>query len=176
MSDQLTELEKLAAQMFFNVSVQSAFAREDPNVRFIVEFKRKDEIGYKGALQIADVENRTYKIDVGEGRAVFEANPPESIALSRVLLWGGRAPAVIDAVLAGCRKSAYFKLEELPPRAVAEGVEAPEGAGNRFIRLVTNDDLEATHDVACMFAWGFSSDKGFTLELTAWPITKNAEF
>ena len=176
MTTQLTELEKLAAQMFFNVSVQSAFVREDPNVRFIVEFKRKEEIGYKGALSIANVENRSYKVDVGEGRVVFEANPPNQIALSRVLLWGGRADAVIEAVLHGCRNAEYFKLEELPPRKGAEGVEVPEGAGNRFIRLITNDDLEAKHDVACMFAWGFSSDKGFSLELTAWPITKDAEF
>lgn len=175
MTTQLSDVERLAARMFHNVSVQSAFAKEDPNVRFVAEFQHEEGAGMVGARQIEDVENKTYTTEVSDGRLAFEANPKGSPALSRVLMWGGRREAVIEAIKAALSQSEHFKLEEMAPLPANAGVEVPEDAGNRLMRLVISEKLNAQHDVAALFAWGASSDKAISLELMAWPIAKTAE-
>lgn len=177
MTEQLSGVEKLAARMFYNVSVQSAFALEDPNIRFIAEFQHKDGIGQKGAASIDDVAHQVYQTEADGGRAALEVKPPNSPALSRVLMWGGDPEKVIAAVIAGCEAAETFSVEELPALSPAAGREAVPGLHNRLIRLSIDPGLNAAHDVAALFAWGASSDKdGATLELMAWPINRNADF
>lgn len=176
MTPDLSHLERLAARLFYNVSVQSAFAREDPNVRFIAEFQQKDGVGTKGAATLDAVEHKVYESEAEGGRAALEVNPPNSPALSRVFMWGGRAETVTEAVIEGCGRSEHFRIEELAPLTPADGAAPREGARNRFVRLVINDSLNAVHDVAVLFAWGAASDKDLTLEMMAWPIHKTAEF
>lgn len=175
MTTELSELERLAARMFYNVCVQSAFAIEDPNARFIVEFQDKERVGMKEATNIDDVESKTYEANVEGGKVALHTNPPNTPALSRVIMHGGRAEAVIDALAEAFADAENFKPVDMPALPSAEGVTPPEGAGNRFMRLVINDSLQAQHDVAALFAWGASSDKSINLELMAWPMKKAVE-
>jgi hypothetical protein len=161
--------------MFYNVSVQAAFAMEDPNVRFVAEFQEKAGLGIKGAAKIDDVESKTYEADVEGGKVALHTNPPNSPALSRVVMYGGRADAVIDALRRAFAQAENFRPVDMPPLPPAEGITPPEGAGNQFMRLVINDDLQAQHDVAALFAWGASSDKSINLEIMAWPMMKAVE-
>lgn len=176
MSAQLSHVEQLTARMFYNVSVQSAFALEDPNVRFVVEFQQKDQAGLQGASKMADVKHQVYQTEVTDGRAAFEVRPENSPALSRVLMWGGDAKKVVDAVVDGCKQAENFSVNELGALPPAAGREIPPGASNRFLHLVIDPKFNSAHDVAALFAWNTLSDtEQPTLELMAWPIMKNAE-
>ncbi|MEO0882340.1 MAG: hypothetical protein AAFY34_06365 [Pseudomonadota bacterium] len=171
----LSEVERAAAELFFNVAVQSAFAKEDPNVRFAVAFKQKDMVGYQGSADMDAVENKVYQSDVPGGSVALEANPKDSPALSRVVMKGGRANAVVDAVIAGCKEAEYFVPFDNGELPLAEGKQVRDGAGNRLLRLVLNEDLNADHDVLVLFSWHAASDPDIILEALAWPIDKTAD-
>ena len=171
----LSAVEQLTAELFFNVSVQAAFAREDPNARFAAAFQRKDMVGYKGASTMDAVENRVYQSDVAGGATVLETNPKNSPALSRVIMKGGRAQAVIDAVVEGFASAEYFSAEHLGALPAAKGQIVPEGAGNQLYRLNINEDLNEDHAVAVVFSWHAASVSDITLECLAWPFDKKLD-
>jgi len=171
----LSELERLVARMFYNVLVQSCFALEDPNHRFVIEFQYKDGLGTPEAKTLDAVENKVYETSVGEGQAVFIANPKDLPALGRIMMRKGNASAVMDALDAAFVGAEHFTPREEAPFPLAADADPVEGAGNRHIRLVINPELKATHDVAVLFAWGAASDKDITLDLMAWPVNKIAE-
>lgn len=169
----LTAVEQLAARMFFNVSVQAAFALEDPNVRFAVEFQRKDMAGYKGAVAMADVLNEVYETKVGGGAVALETKPKTSPALSRVLVKGARRKIVMDALIKGFEDAEYFTHTERGEALAREGSDLPEGSGNRAIELVIDKKFKTRHNVAILFAWEpDDSGDGEVIELSAWPLAK----
>ncbi|MEM9670257.1 MAG: hypothetical protein AAF950_15145 [Pseudomonadota bacterium] len=173
-SSHLTAVEQTAVEIFFNVSIQSAFGLEDPNVRFAVARQQKDMIGYKGTQILSDVENRSYVADVKDGEVIFEANPPTIPALSRVVCKGGRRKEMIDTVFKGFIAADYITYQDLGALPAQVGRPLPEGAGNRAVRLFTNPDLKLQHDVLVVFSWGTSSEPDVTMEFLAWPIDKAA--
>ena len=172
---ELSAVERAAAELFFNVSVQAAFAKEDPNVRFAVAFKRKDMIGYKGATSLDTVERKVYSADVPGGSVVLETRPKDSPALSRVIMKGGRSGSVIETLVKGFGEAEYFTSEECGTLPAAQGKHPPPGAGNRLVRLRINEDLNADHDVAVLFAWNAASDTDIELECLAWPFDKSLD-
>lgn len=171
----LSNVERTAAELFFNVSVQSAFAKEDPNVRFAAAYNQKDMAGYQGAASMDDVERKVYQADVAGGTVALETNPDASPALSRVIMKGGRSGAVIDTVVDGFANAEYFSYSELASLPPAPGQAVPAGAGNRFFRLDINKDLNADHAIAVLFSWHAASDSDVTLECLAWPFDKTMD-
>lgn len=169
---ELTEPERLAARMFTNVSVQSAFSLEDPNVRFIAEFNHKEGVGTQGATKIEDVPNKTYHTDVNGVTVMLETNPPNNPALSRVLVDKGRAPVVMEALqeaFDGVEYFAYGGESVLPP---SKEIGPVPGMTNRLIRLVIGDNYNAEHDIAVLMTWIEDDETAQQVELAAWPIKK----
>ncbi|MEO9970027.1 MAG: hypothetical protein ABJG15_09430 [Hyphomonadaceae bacterium] len=175
LEDGLTPIERTGARMFFNVSVQSAFALEDPNMRFGTEFNNADAREAGQAKTMAEVVHKVYHADIDGGSVAFESNPPNTPALSRVVVQGGGAVAIIDAVLAGFKAAEYFTPLEQKPLERSEDAPVRENVGNRMVRLVISDKVAAEHDVAALFSWSSGSDKKMVLEMMAWPINKNAD-
>jgi|GEM_PF-2892076 len=171
----LSLLENTAARMFFNVSVQSAFALEDPNSRFGIEFQNAEAREAGNAKTMDSVAHKIYEADIEEGKVAFESNPPNMPGLSRVIVKGGGAVAIIDAVLSGLKAAEYFTPREQKP--LERLTDAPQDAshGNRMVRLVISNKVAADHDVAALFSWSAGSDKVMVLEMMAWPINKSAE-
>ena len=171
----LSPLENTAARMFFNVSVQSAFALEDPNSRFGIEFQNAEARAAGNAKTMDRVVNKIYRAEMQGGQIAFEANPPNTPALSRVIAKGGGAVAIIDAVLNGMKSADYMTPVEQKPLELRADVPEDPSLGNRMVRLVISDEVAADHDVAALFSWGADSDKVMILEMMAWPINKSAE-
>lgn len=168
----LSEVEAVAARMFFDVSLQAAFGLEDPNARFAEVFAHKEAMGPHVAT-LAEVPARTYESLVDNTHLVFQVRPENSIVLSRVLVQGGPRASLIRFLEQAMKDADYFTLE---PMGSAEPLkdlsEHSTDIGNFTYRLVIDADLKRSHDVAVMFAWGLSSDKGTVMELSAWPIDK----
>lgn len=175
LEDGLTPIERTGARMFFNVSVQSAFALEDPNMRFGMEFNNADAREVGQAKTMAEVVHKVYRADIDGGSVTFEANPPNTPALSRVVVQGGGAVAIIDAVLGGFKTAEFFTPLEQKPLERSDNAPVKENLGNRMVRLVISDNVTAEHDVAALFSWSSGSDKKMVLEMMAWPINKNAD-
>lgn len=172
---QLTQPEQLAARMFTNVSVQSAFSLEDPNVRFIAEFKYEPGVGTQGATKVEDVPHKTYSTEVDGIQIVLETNPPGNPALSRVLVDKGRAPVMIDALREAYDTVEHFEYGGEAVLPLADGAVAIPGMTNRMIRLVINTDLfKAEHDIAVLVSWIENDESQQQVELAAWPIAKQA--
>ena len=171
----LSVLERTAARMFFNVSVQSAFALEDPNDRFGLEFKNDEAREAGQAKTMNAVSHKIYEAEIGAGSVAFETNPPNTPALSRVLVRGGRAVSIIDSVLNGFKSAEFFSPLEQQPLELAKDAPKNASLGNRMIRLILSDRVAADHDVAALFSWSVGSDKKINLEMMAWPISKTTE-
>lgn len=171
----LSPIENTAARMFFNVSIQSAFALEDPNSRFGAEFANDQAREAGNAKTMETVAHKIYEANMEGGSVAFETNPPNTPGLSRVLSKGGRAVAIIDAVLTGMKSAEFFSPVEQKPLELAEDAPVDASLGNRMVRLVISDRVEANHDVAALFSWSAGSDKIMVLEMMAWPIDKSAE-
>lgn len=175
MAIDLQGIERLAAQMFFNVSVQSALALEDPNQRFGIEFKHEDALKQPQVTSFEDVASKSYATELEEGKLTFITNPKGLPALSRVVMQGGDAQSVIDALDGALAQGEKYTAREETPFPQAEGNVMPEGGGSRRITLLLDDALKPKHDVTLLFAWGGASDKDITLDLMAWPVDKIAE-
>ncbi len=171
----LSQLESTAARMFFNVSVQAAFALEDPNSRFGIEFQNAEAREAGNAKTIETVAHKIYEAELDGGSVAFETNPPNTPGLSRVVAKGGGAVAIIDAVLNGMKAAEYFTPLEQRPLEPLEDSASDPSLGNRMVRLVISEAVAADHDVAALFSWGLGSDKALVLEMMAWPINKSAE-
>lgn len=171
----LLPIERTAARMFFNVSVQSAFALEDPNKRFGIEFKNAEATEAGNARTIASVAHKIYEATIDDGTVAFETNPPNTPGLSRVLVRGGGAVTIIDTVLRGFKAAEFFSPIEQKPLEFSDEASVEAHMGNRIVRLVISDEVAAEHDVAALFSWSSGSDKKIALEMMAWPINKNAE-
>lgn len=173
MSTELTRPEQLAARMFTNVSVQSAFALEDPNVRFASEFNHEPGVGMQGATKVEDVANKTYHTDVDGVQVVLETNPSNNPALSRVLVDVGRAPVLIDALRKAFEMVDQFEYGGEAVLPLADGAVAIPGMTNRMIRLVINTDLfTAQHDIAVLVSWIENDESQQQVEMASWPIAK----
>lgn len=171
----LSDVEALAARMFFDVAMQAAFALEDPNSRFAQVFQHKDAMG-PYVKTLAEVPSRNYDTEVDGTFVMFQVKPPNSPALSRVLVQGGVRMALIGFLEKAMDEAEYFKLNHLGSAAPLRDLSNhPTDIGNFMYRLAINSDIKAVHDVAVMFAWGLSSDKGTVMELSAWPIDKAAD-
>ena len=171
----LSLIERTAARMFFNVSVQSAFALEDPNSRFGLEFNNEEAREAGDAKSMDAVNHKIYEASIEDGIVAFEANPPNNPALSRVIVKGGRAVSIIDSVLNGFKTAEFFAPVEQKPLELNEDAPAGASLGNRMVRLVISDKVVADHDVAALFSWSTGSDKRIVLEMMAWPINKSTE-
>jgi len=171
----LSQLERIAARIFFEVSIQSAFVLEDPNTRFGIAFKNADARAAGGAKSLEAVAHKIYESDIGSGAMALETNPPGLPALSRVVTKGCSAVKIIDAVLYGLKSAEHLSPVEQRPLELAEGVAVEPNSGNRMVRLVISDNVVADHDVAALFSWHPGSDKGTVLEMAAWPIHKTAD-
>ena len=171
----LSLIESTAARMFFNVSVQAAFALEDPNSRFGIEFENPEARAAGNARTMQSVAHKIYEAKVEGGELAFETNPPNTPGLSRVIAKGGGAVAIIDAVLSGLKTAKYITPLEQKPLELLPDVTDDASMGNRMVRLVISDDVAAEHDVAALFSWSADSDKVMILEMMAWPINKSAE-
>ena len=55
------------------------------------------------------------------------------------------------------------------------GLERSTNIGDFTRRLPAAHPFDKAHDVAVMFAWRPSSDKGTITKLSAWPIDKDAD-
>jgi hypothetical protein len=154
--------------------MQAAFALEDPNSRFAQVFAHKDAMGPRVAT-LADVPSRTYDTVVDHTEVLFQAKPANSPALSRVLVQGGARMSLIRFLENAMENAEYFVLHSIGSAEPLRDLSAhPTDIGNFMYRLAINSDLNTAHDVAVMFAWGLSSDKGTMMELSAWPIDKEA--
>lgn len=171
----LSLIEGTAARMFFNVSVQSAFALEDPNSRFGIEFQNAEARAAGNAKTMDSVAHKLYEASIGGGNVAFETNPPNTPGLSRVIVKGGGAVAIIDAVLNGLKSAEFLTPVEQKPLEPAADAPKDPTFGNRMVRLVISNQVAADHDVAALFSWGAGSDKVMVLEMMAWPINKSAE-
>lgn len=171
----LSETEALAARMFFDVALQSAFALEDPNARFAIVFQEKSAMGPR-VETLAEAPARTYEAEAGGAYLAFQVRPPNSRALSRVLVQGGVRMTLIRFLEKAMEDADYFTLNFMGSAEPLKDLsEHPTDIGNLIYRLAINPDLKTVHDVAVMFAWGLSSDKGSMMELSAWPIDKTVE-
>jgi len=171
----LSDVEALAARMFYDVAMQAAFALEDPNSRFAHVFAHKDAMGPRVAT-LADVPSRSYDTEVDGTFVLFQVRPTNSQALSRVLVQGGVRMTLIKFLEEAMAEAEYFELKYLGSAEPLKNLtNHPTDIGNFIYRLTINADINAVHDVAVMFAWGLSSDKGTMMELSAWPIDKDAE-
>ena len=171
-TSKLSEVEAVAARMFFDVSLQAAFGLEDPNSRFAEVFAHKDAMGPRVAT-LAEVPARTYESLVDNTHLVFQVRPENSPVLSRVLVQGGVRKSLIGFLEQAMEDADYFTLESVGSAEPLKDLsEHPTNIGNFAYRLVIDADLKQPHDVAVMFAWGLSSDKGTVMELSAWPIDK----
>lgn len=175
LSTELTELEQLVGRLFYNVGVQACLGLEDPNVRFAVEFKSDRARKIPKAEKLKDIVSVTYTNKMDDGTATLVTNPKNMAALSRVLMEGGNAEAVISALEEAFAGEGTITVEEGAPFPLKEGEVIPEGAGNRFLRLVTAPTRDTNHDVAVLFAWGGASDKRITLDLMTWPMNKKVD-
>ncbi len=174
---QLSQAETIAARMFFNVSVQSAFALEDPNARFAAEFQMKDMIGYKGASRPQDVERQMYEVPVADGKVALETNPKDSPALSRVLVQGARRDVLVDTILGGFDRTGYFEAVDQGPVGIRTGRGTGHEAlpGSQVWELVIDPKFGSGHNVIAMLvAREAGQAGGEVLELMAWPIAKTA--
>lgn len=168
----LSDVDALAARMFFDVAMQAAFALEDPSLRFAQVFAHSDAIGPRVA-KLADIPSAAYDTVVDNTDIIFQVKPPKSPALSRVLVQGGPRPLLMRFLEDAMETADYFTLESLGSAEPAEDLSGHSSdIGNFMYKLVINADLDTVHDVAVMFAWGLSSDKGTMMELSAWPIDK----
>ena len=171
-ANNLSDVEALAARMFFDVAMQAAFGLEDPNSRFAQVFEHKDAMGPRVAT-LAEVPSRNYDTTVDGTHIVFQVKPANSPALSRVLLQGGVRKPLIRFLEQAMEDADYFTLESLGSAEPLKDLsDHPTDIGNFMYRLAIDPDLKQPHDVAIMFAWGLSSDKGTMMELSAWPIDK----
>ncbi len=171
----LTPIETAAAHFFYGVSVQSAFALEDPNDRFAKTFNNPDAAKAGGATSPAEIQNRVYKANVTGGEVLLETGPKNVPAMSQVLMRGGRRDALIDALMAEFDQAEHFsEVRVLDPLPMTPEQEAA-GAGNKNLVLVIHPDRGADHDVAVLCAWGPGAGGGTTLELSAWPIDKETD-
>jgi len=171
----LSELEHLAARMFFNVSMQTALALEDPNQRFGHEFQFEEALKQPQVKSFDDVVSKSYVTELEGGKLTFITNPAGLPALSRVVMQGGDAMAVMKVLDEGLAQGEKYTAREETPFPQADGHPMPEGAGSRGITLLLADELEPKHDVTLLFAWGGASDKDITLDLMAWPVDKIAD-
>lgn len=168
----LSEAEAVAARMFFDVSMQAAFGLEDPNSRFAQVFAHKEAMGPRVAT-LAEVPARNYESTVDDTYLAFQVRPDNSPVLSRVLVQGGLRKSLIRFLENAMNDADYFTLQPLgSAEALEDLTEHPTDIGNFMYRLVIDEDLKRSHDVAVMFAWGLSSEKGTMMELSAWPIDK----
>ena len=171
----LSEAEAVAARMFFDVSMQAAFGLEDPNSRFAEVFKHKDAMGPRVAT-LADVPSRAYDAVVDGVDLIFQVKPANSPALSRVLIKGGIRIPLMRMLEKAMYDADYFDLEKLGTAdALTDLSDHPTEIGNYMYRLKIKEELGRAHDVAVMFAWGLSSDKGTMMEFSAWPIDKSSD-
>ncbi|MEO1027759.1 MAG: hypothetical protein AAFX02_01760 [Pseudomonadota bacterium] len=171
MSD-LTKAEMMAVHMFTRVSLQCSFALEDPNIRFIEEFKMQEGVGTKSAPDAQSVPNKTYKAELEGIPVTLETNPPNMPALSRVLLDKGRAAPVLQAVRDAYKDLDYFEEGgegTLPP---ALGIAPDPGMKNKLIYLITTGKYELEHDIAMLMSWVEGDEQRQQVELAAWPIKK----
>ena len=175
MATELQGMERLAARMFFNVSVQTALALEDPNERFGVEFQFKEALEMPRVKSFEDIVTKSYVTEMEEGKLTFISNPKGLPALSRVVMQGGDAMAVISALDSALAQGEKYTAHEETPFPRADDSPMPEGAGSRRITLLLDDELKPKHDVTLLFAWGGASEKSITLDLMAWPVDKIAE-
>lgn len=175
MATDLQDMERLAARMFFNVSVQTALALEDPNQRFGLEFQFEDALKTKQVTSFDDVVSKSYVTELEEGKLTFITNPEGLPALSRVVMQGGDALAVIKALDEALAQGEKYTAREETPFPQSDGKPLPEGAGSRHITLLLDEELKPKHDVTLLFAWGGASDKNITLDLMAWPVDKIAD-
>jgi len=174
-SNKLSEAEVVAARMFFDVSMQAAFGLEDPNSRFAQVFAHKDAMGPRVAT-LAEVPARTYESTVDNTHLVFQVRPDNSPVLSRVLMQGGLRKSLIRFLENAMHEADYFTLQSLgSAEALEDLTEHHTDIGNFTYRLVIDEDLKKTHDVAVMFAWGLKSERGTMMELSAWPIDKASD-
>lgn len=175
MATDLQGIERLAARMFFNVSVQTALALEEPNQRFGIEFQVEEATKLPQVKSLADVVSKSYVTETKDGKLTFITNPKDLPALSRVVMQGGDAMAVMDALDAAFTEADAFTAHEETPFKQADGKPLADGAGSRRLTLRINEERDAKHDVTLLFAWGGASDKDVTLDLMAWPIDKIAD-
>ena len=172
---ELTELEQLVARLFYNVGIQAALCLEDPNQRFAVEFKSERAQRITKATQFKEIVSVTYSSELDDGAAILVTNPKGSPALARVIMQGdGDSDAVMAALVDAFTKENDFTMTEGDPFPVTEGHVLPEGAGNRFMKLITGPEMNCNHDVAVLFSWGEASGKRITLDLLTWPTDKSS--
>jgi len=125
---------------------------------------------------LADVPARSYNTEVDDTTLLFQVRPPNSMALSRVLVQGGRRDTLIAALEKAMTEAKYFDLEPLgSAEPVKDLAEHAKDVGNFMYRLKIHEEFGKDHDVAVIFAWGLSSDKGTMMELSAWPTDKDAD-
>jgi len=173
----LSEAEKLAVRLCFDVMLQSAFALEDPNERFWKSYGHlsKTEQPARGPtgreVSSDELANHLYELKTHGGVVGLEVNPPDAPALARVVLIAERVTVAMDKILLAFERAALFTVHELPPLKMTHPTEAETG-GNRFFRLVTDAGRKISHDVTCLLAWIDLEDGAKMLEITAWPVEK----
>lgn len=171
----LSEAEKLAVRLSFDVALQSAIALEDPNERLFLRFgdlnlfEQPPKLPSAREVSSDELSNHRYEIEVEGGILGFEVNPPDVPALTRVALIGGRPEAVMSKLLLAFDRTNGFQAFELPPLRMVEP-DNLDGAGNRFFRLQSAVDRNRHHDVACLLAWLTLENGSKLLEITAWPV------
>lgn len=173
----LSEAEKLAIRLAIDVTLQSAFALEDPNERYNQLFGHLHQVtnpprapeGREVASQ--DISNHLYEVTLEDGVVGFEVNPPDAPALARTVLIGGRVDLVLEKVFLAFERAILFEAHELSPLRMTHTEEAETG-GNRFFRLVSDPARNIAHDVACLLAWIRLESGAQMLEITAWPVEK----
>ena len=116
---QLTDLERLVARMFFNVGIQSSLALEDPNHRFAVEFNSDPASLSPEATQLADIVSATYKNTMKDGTAILITNPKDKPALVHVVMKGGNPEAVMSALDEAFAQTENVTIMERPPLALS---------------------------------------------------------
>lgn len=175
----LKQAETYALRLCFDVGLQSAFALEDPNERFLkvfghISLDEHPPMRPAGRqLGSAELSNYLYEVSVEDGNLGFEVNPPNVPALSRIVLVEGRPELVMAKVLLACERARQFQVQELPPLRLLEPAQAM--AGNRFFRLTYNEARGLSHDVALLLAWMRLEDGADMLEIMSWPVEKGAD-
>lgn len=171
--NELSAAEKAAAQLFFNVCVQSAFLREDPNIRYKDVFKRTDMDHIPEAKTPADIVRGVYQGEFPDGQVSFEANPENTPAWSRVYMVGGRPKPVIDLLMTSMKgKPEFIKIEKFP-LVLPDGMQMPEGnSADRYL-LTIDPKLNTPHDVVFEFHAKTAGVEQPILDCLAWPEMKD---
>lgn len=170
--DELSAAEKAAAQLFFNVCIQSAFLMEDPNMRYKDVFNRTDMDHIPEAKTGQDIVRGVYQGKFPDGDVAFEANPENTPAWSRVLMTGGRPEATKDLIMGGVTGNEVFTKIERFPLILPGGAQLPPGnSAERFV-VTIDPKLNTPHNVILEFRVNTVGVENPVLDCLAWPELK----